>query len=589
MGKDEQALGVKDLPTNDRTRGIVVALTYAAGAIACLLLLGFATIKPFSLLSATGDSFYALNFAKNYVEGAGFRINPFLAYPTVQDNAYYPSFEFSIRAFMRLSALFSDSAASVYYMMYVAGVVAMFAAAAYSLRTLKFSHALSIFGAIVYVVSPWLTFRAFAHDFLALSFAVPLGAALALRVGLDPDTPVWRQPGAIISVLIFATSGIYFGFFSLMFIAFLGTVAALTRRTPMPIASIVAVAAASLILLMVTGYGSALPEILTGSIPQVKRLAGSQLVFGLNFSEATFLFDSVPHMGWVKQEYIAFWPYLRDPHYMLDWPGLALTLVIFTSPLLLAILSNLSGQRSYEGSLILLSTASIVFGIIYAMPGGLGYYFGLFVNGSIRATDRILPFLAFFALVVVLATVKILLLARKPISTFVAGAALSALALAMLPSINGLADHYRSVMDAPRTVHNLESIHGVLAAKDKEDLKAILQLPHAAWPETAPERQYDMLSLQSYFIFDHKGSKTRWSYGSRWDQPSYQAIEKIIHDNHRTDLASAAKTMGFDGAVLDKIPLGEEEWRTLAANLSENSCKIYEDDLRLVFAFHKCT
>ncbi|MFT4121252.1 hypothetical protein [Bradyrhizobium sp.] len=570
-----------------RSLSLRLIAAYVAGLIACWLLLGFGSIKPFSLLSLSNDSFYTLNFAKNYVNGAGFRVNPYLAFPEIQDNAYFPSFDFSYRAFMRMVAWFSDGPAPVYYLLYVAGVAAMFATSAFALRSLRFNHWLSIFGAIVYVVSPWLVIRAFSHDFLALYYSAPLGVALALRVGLYPEILAWRLSGAALSLLVVATSGVYYAFFSLMFIAFLGAVGGISRQQWQPAVSICVVTAGVLVLLMVTGYGSALPDILTGAIPPTKRIAGAQLVFGLNFSEATHLFDDIPRMAWVRQEYVAFWPYLKYPHNMPDWPGLTLTLVMLASPVILPILANTTGPRSYQSQLILLATASIAFGIIYAMEGGLAYYFGLFINPSIRATDRIIPFLAFFALVVLLATVDILL-ARRLLSKIGAGLVLAALLVSMLPSVNGLARYHRAIMDGPAMVENIASIRQLLAAKDRENLTAVLQLPHAAWPETAPQRSYDMLSLQAYFVLDRKGSTTRWSYGSRLDQASYQIIEKMLRDNQPHGLAGAAAAMGFNGAVIDKAPLSEDEWRAFAANLDETSCKIFEDSRRLLYSFRRC-
>ncbi|MBR0850293.1 hypothetical protein JQ543_21290 [Bradyrhizobium diazoefficiens] len=558
---------------------LVMAAGYGAGIALCWLLLGFGSIRPFSLLTIGGDNLSTLNFAKNYINGSGFRINPSLGFPGVQDNAYFVSFDFSYRAFMRAVALFTNDVGTVYYLLYVAGIAAMFASAAFALRSLRFGHLLSIGGAVVYVVSPWLVFRSFNHDFLALYFSVPLGAALALRVALEPKASLWHLTGAVVPLAVIATSGLYYAYFSLMFIILAAAAAFPTRgRNPLIMA---AVAVAVVVpLLLVTGFGSALLDL--ASLPIIKRHAGQQLVYGLNFAEATTLFNHVGPLRWVHEEYRSFWPYLSLPHDLDDWPGFALTGIIFASPLAVAAAGFDQGPRSYRRSLVFLSAACIVFGIVYAMDGGLGYYVGLFVNPLIRATDRIIPFLAFFALVIALAAVEALIARR---SMIIARAIVAALLVSMIPSFYGLANRSAAIISS--SAENVGSIRKLLAAKDKADIKAILQIPHAEWPETAPVRGFDMRSLQKYFILDRPRSGTRWSYGGSATQPAFLAVSGIIRDQSR-DLASAARGMEFDGVVIDKFPLDEAEQHGFQARLNERVCKVYEDALRVLYALRAC-
>jgi hypothetical protein len=564
---------------------------YSAGLVACWLLLGFGSIKPFSLLSLGGDSLATLNDAKNYINGNGFRINPSLAFPGVQDNAFFPSFDFSYRAFMRVAAQFTHDPAAIYYLLYVVGVGAMFAATAFALRSLRFDHWLSIIGAVVYTVSPWLVFRSFVHDFLALYYSAPLGAALALRVGLNPPTNLWRlrgRTGIAVSLLVIATSGLYYAYFSLMFLAFVGIVVASSNMDWRPLLTIAISTFIVVALLLVTGFGSGLVDVLTGNIPTVKRAAGAQLVFGLNFAEATHLFDSIPSLRWVHKEYIDFWPYLNSPQGLLDWPGIALTLVIFASPLILTVAGFSAGPRSYWASLIFLASACVVFGVIYSMDGGLAYYFNLFVTPYIRATDRIIPFLSFFALVMMLSAIEVWLAKRAVAMTSAAVVTITVLLVSMVPTVNGLASRETTIMEAPVLTKNIASIKNVLATKDREGITAILQFPHVPWPETGPMRGFDLYSLQDYFILDSAGSNTKWSYGGYETQPSYLAVKNAVDQNKSHNLVAAASKLGFDGALIEKPPFEENGWQILAANIGENACKVFEDDLRILYVFRAC-
>lgn len=170
-----------------------VSALYVGGLLICLVLQGFASIEPLSLGVIGGDNVFTLNYAKNYINGNGFRINPNLGFPGVQDNLFFPSFDFAYRLFLKGVGAFATEAATSYYLMYLAGACAMFAATASSLRSLGFGHLISVFGSLIYVVSPYFVFRSLNHDFLALYFSAPLGATLALQIGTLPTTQTTRS------------------------------------------------------------------------------------------------------------------------------------------------------------------------------------------------------------------------------------------------------------------------------------------------------------------------------------------------------------------------------------------------------------
>jgi hypothetical protein len=65
---------------------------------------------------------------------------------------------------------------------------------------------------------PYFVFRSLMHDFLSLYFAAPMGCALALRLAMLPDDNTFRSfargPFVPIAILVVATSGLYYAFFS---------------------------------------------------------------------------------------------------------------------------------------------------------------------------------------------------------------------------------------------------------------------------------------------------------------------------------------------------------------------------------------
>jgi hypothetical protein len=166
-------------------RAATPLLFYSGGLLICaaLISVGFGLFHGFSEfnIAPRGDNTFVLSYIKAYIEGYGFRYTDALGYPGVQDNVLHPSTEFSYRLFLWLLARWIKDPFTIYAMMYVAGVAAMFIAAAAALQHLRIRLPLAILGAIVFVVSPFFVARAFGHDFLALYFSVPLGAVLALR------------------------------------------------------------------------------------------------------------------------------------------------------------------------------------------------------------------------------------------------------------------------------------------------------------------------------------------------------------------------------------------------------------------------
>jgi hypothetical protein len=561
-----------------------VIFFYTLGLCTCLALLGFATFKPGSVSAFAGDSLFVLNFAKTYMNGDGFRINPNMGFPGVQDNAFFPSFDFSYRLVLRLIAPFVSNVFVAYYLLQLLGAATMFLAAAFALRRLGFRHWLAIVGAIVFVVSPYYSWRILGgHDFLALYFSVPLGAALALGIGSwRPEMTVRAfaaSATALVMLGIIATSGLYYAFFSMLFIAFTGLIGAAATRRVAPLVAVLISVAIVFPVLVVTGFGSALGDVISGAMPTIKRSASTQLILGLNLAEATYVFKDIKPLRWAFVDFDSVRNQLSGV-VSYEWPGLFLTAIIFASPVLLAISGVVEANRSTWIKLIYISSACLVFGIIFSVNGGLAYYFNLFIAPQIRATARIMPFLAFFALVVVLAGIEMLLVAGSALYTALAVAAIAALILSMVPSVNGFARNQDA--NASQVV---EKTRQMLAAKDRAQISAVLQLPYAQWPEPpAFIRTFSPYSHEEAFVLDRKGSTTKWSYGAAPYQPSWTAVGNVVVQHAKSGLAPAAAGLGFDAILIEKRAYDDAEMQILRANIeADRTCKLFEDDLRVLY------
>jgi hypothetical protein len=564
----------------------VLLAIYAVTVVAVLMTAGFADVALSTIHGMQDDNLWVYTFAKNYINGFGSRLNPNLGFPGVLDNAYYPSFDFIFRAFLRLCSFFTSDPVVSYNLMYFAGVSTMVGATIASLRALSIPAWLSILGAAVYVVSPYFIFRSLVHDFLSLYVSAPMGGALAILVGTTTVSQYFRRPFVWASILFIATSGFYYAFFTCLFVALVGFSTAIGRRRLALAVPALILPALILPLLVTTGYGLALVDVLGGKIKQVQRFPFEQLSYGLSMAEASHVFADITPLKWVLDAYLAVMPGLYGANGLFEWPGVLLSLVILTSPVL-ALASGLAQTR--RSQMIFVSASCIAFGLIYAERGGLAYFFNLLVTPQIRATARIMPFLSFFALVVVLSAICFGADSRRRwVGLGGSALLLTALLMSAVPNVGAFGRKAAAVAALPSLQLKYTSIKAMLSAKDKAGVTTVLQLPHMAFPEVGPKLQFDAYDHMLAFVFDRSKSTTRWSYGSNLNQDSFMQVADLVATHQTAGLAGAASDFGFDAVLIEKAAYTELELIEVRSTVeSDISCVTYEDKYRVLYLLRK--
>jgi len=579
-------------------RAATPLLFYSGGLLICAALVSFAfgLFHGFSEfnIAPRGDSTFALSYIKAYIEGYGFRYTDALGYPGVQDNALHPSTEFSYRLFLWLLARWIKDPFTVYVLMYVAGTAAMFIAAAATLQHLRIRLELAVLGAIAFVVCPYFLSRSFGHDFLALYFSVPLGAALALRTADVLErrdvARTLREPFVAIAIVVCGTSGIYYCFFTCMFVAFVATVQSIAKRNWSPLLFGLSVAILAILLIAVSGAGiGGIVDALTGAIPRVRRFATEQILYGLRMADVVGVIGSIPGLGHYISEY-GMVPHTGEGRF--EFPGPLLTAIILASPLLLAALGGSQPapdddlEQRRRRTTMFMASACIVFGVFYAVPGGIGYVFGVFVFAAIRATQRIIPFLSFFALVILLSFVEMVLRSSaSKIARLGIAVLLVALIAGMAPTLRRPSQRV-AALQTPEIKTKVVGIRDLLKAKDLHGVTTVLQLPHVAWPEQPNIRGFDPYTHFMGFLYDAHRSKTRWSYGSALSQPAFRTLKNAIDEHQKAGLAAAAEKLGFDAILIEKSAYDSSELASLRANIERDvapPCRIYEDTIRILY------
>ena len=573
-----------------------VVFFYVFCNLLILLLVGYGRINFHEILNLGGDTVQVLNFAKSYIDGFGFRYNPRLGYPGVQDNLYWPTFDFSGRLLLWIFGRFTTSAEISYHLLYVAGLCLMTSGALFGFCKLSIRPWLSFVGACAFIATPFFASRALGHDFLALYYGAAFGGTLSMLIAsLKREATFasfFRQPAAWICIWFAATSGIYYAFFTCMFTCSGGLLNAAWHRRWPPLTVTLVTVATIMPLTVLTGYGTGIVDVLSGKIPQVSRAAFEQLGLGLNPAEAVASLAAVPGLGWTLDSYKTVLPLIMGVKGLYEWPSAILCIVIFSAPGIVAVLSReeRASRFSHWLQIIQIGALFITFGFFYAVRGGISYYFNLLISGDIRGTDRIMPFLTFFAVLILCSLIELSLnLRQRSLGLSMSSAIIAAIGFGLWPNVGALANKQKLILSNSNLMSSISSTRQMLLAKDAAGITTVLQLPQIAWPEQPPVRTFDPYAHQNAYILDRVDAPTRWSYGSALLQPAFQAVQRLVSDHATAGLDQAARDMGFDAILIEKSAYDDGEIGQLRENIEsglEAGCAVFDDEFRSLYALN---
>lgn len=575
------------------------AAVVSSGALLCLWLTGWFGLNLRDPLSFSGDHMLWLGYARSFIEGHGFRWSDSLGFPGMRDHMYHPTFYLSQKSLMWITARLLDNPAAVISVFYAFGIIFTYGACYWTLRRLSITCALAIVGSVAFVVTPYFAFRAGNHDPFAVCYSVPLGAMLAIRVGLHETNGhalSLRQrladPLAWLLVLLVSASGVYFAFFTAVFVSFAGAVAAVARHHIEPAARAVLLSIGIVVGLLVTGPGLGLIDILNGTVQTPVRQAMEQSMYGLSVGDAV---RSLAHAPFTPPWWAAGVRGMGFEGTFGEWPGLLLTLVILASPAialgiaLAGPFGNGHGERRRQ--LVALCAGMAAFGVFFAARGGLGLLFNHIVTASFRAQSRIMPFLTFFAIVIVLVWVQQARAGRRRwprivVPLILVGGLVSSIAESS-PRFP-LQTMQRAWLASEAQIGNRHSILDMLERLRESGARTVLQLPVVSWPEVAPMRGFTPYHFELPHVLDKAHSGVRWSYGMSVGQPMFTRLSSVV-DAHRDDrLVAAAAGLGFDAISIEKGALSAPElaaWIAAIETELDPACRVFDDARRLLYVF----
>lgn len=571
------------------------AAVEAAFAAACVLALiaavGYFQVSLTRPASLSGDHLFLLSAARSAIKGYWGRFSPLQGFPDPRDGLYFPSFESSYQAFSRVAALLTKDPFVFVHLFYLLGLAAMGCAYYWTLRRLDISPWLAVVGALAAAVTPYLGERIYFHDALALSFSVPVGFGLALRLGREATSATLRSflgsPWVLGAMVVVGTSGLYYAFYSVLIAVFIGVACAVGERRLFPLLAALLFAEVVLVLLVLSGWGLdvmalAAPKGAGSGAAQPQRYALEQLFYGLNLEAAadrfTFLHKAAVGVADAKR-------LVRTSEGDGGaWPALPLTLTILAAPLIAAAgqsrLRTLVGPAAAKLRLAVLCATVVTFLVLFGARGGIGYLFNLIAMPQIRSDARVMPFLTFGVVVILCLFAEMARDSERRWVRWAGPLGIVAVLLASAAGSIGVAARAQALVLADPKAQALEaSVRGMLAAKDRAELTAVLQLPVFPWPEAPwPRAGYNPYQQQLPYILDRPQSDTRWSYGASDRQPGFRRLK--AQTAQLGGLPGRARSMGFDGMLLEKHAYDPKTAAQIQAGIDRETgpgCRLYDD------------
>ena len=557
----KDAAPTREVTTSPVPHGTRAWLAVVRSAVVALVALGLAcAIQRFDrgdldILFAhpTGDVLIQATWAKTIIEQGWIHRNPALGAPFGQEYYDFPLFEainFLLEMLLGWIGGNYVFAVNAYYIL----TFPLIAVCSYwALARLGVSSLPSAIVSVAYALLPYHFYRGEEHLFLSGYHFVPLSVMVAVWIARSDflttgARQLFRSPRFLASAVIMlltAGSGIYYAFFTAYFVSMAALYAVVRHRSW----RILVVAGALLGLLLCGGILNVVPSIRywnrNGSTTIVRRSAADSTYYGFRIASALLPIPShrVPGLARLRESFgLEIQPVLNHDDAASSFgfvasAGFLGLLVVPTVPYLPAALRD---------TLLALSCLTYA-GVLLATTGGFGQLFAFLVTPDIRCWERIVPFLAFFALAAVaiaLDHVRGMSPTLGSRAAFAAGAVgLGFLAVADQTSPELVPDYRAAIEEAKSDRDFFGSLQQALPAGSM-----VFQLPYVPFPESPPRDR-----LRDYNLFRPYLNTTslRWSYGgvrTRFADAWTRSVAQLTVPQ----LVDALVFAGFRGLVVDR-------------------------------------
>jgi hypothetical protein len=510
-----------------------------------------------------GDATLNLAVLQGMIEHGWYFTNSSLGAPAGQQLYDFSAFDGDNLQFlfMRVLALGISDPAALLNVYYILGFALVSGATYGVLRAVGVSRPTACVGGVLLAVLPEHFARSESHLFLATFFAVPAGGWLVLRTLLGqplatrrPDVAGWRGwmswPLAATVAACIAAGGstLYYAVFTILLVGIAALLRGVSVRSPRAVLPGILLAAAVGVVLLVNISPALIYQEIHGHNPaSATRQPVESEAYAMSLIQMVLPIQGhrIQAFAEAYQKHQGTTPLVSEGGQQI---GLLFALSFFG---LIALMAGraLAGARAVSERGTLAAAAAVGAGTAFLLGtfGGGSALIAYLVSPQIRAWNRIVPFIAFFALVGLALAIDA---ARDRLGT-VSRRRILAGALVVLVGVVGVLDQTsKTFLPAyAATFKTWQSDARFAADLDRllPNDAMVFQLPFHEFPETTGTNQMADYDLFKGYVHN---SHLRWSYGAMkgrsqdWgDEAAAEPLSFVV---------PAAMAEGFAGVYVDR-------------------------------------
>ncbi len=381
-------------------------LTYLINFFLCLVFL-FSVFKlwqadlsiPFQY---EGDSVYIGTMIKGLIENHTIWQNPLLGAPVGLQTYDFPISDNALPLILiKIIIHFTQNFAVVENLFYLLTFPLISLISTFVLRQMKISRLNSVIFALVYTFLPYHLLRGINHLFLSAYFCVPLATLLCYylyteQLEFKKEKLLNNKKIILISFLsclIIGSNGMYYTFFSCLFLILTGLIL-LFRRSKLPglLASLFCIGLITLVFIINLFPMIAYQKGVGGNQTATGRSPNDSEVFSLKISRLILPIDNhqITFLKNIKNTY---------SNEYLTGEGWSESLGILGAIGFILLLFNLIFKTyKKENYLSDMLTSFNISALLFATIGGLGSLFAYFISPQIRSQGRLSIFIGWFSL-----------------------------------------------------------------------------------------------------------------------------------------------------------------------------------------------
>ena len=509
-----------------------------------------------------GDLMWNLVSIKGIIETGWHITNNSLGAPFGYNIIDYPTSDLLNLIILKFLSFFINNPSLILNIFYIFTFISTFITSFFVFRHFKIRAGLVIVGAYLFTYLPFHLIRAENHLFLSSYFMIP-PIVMVIFWLMDKESVFFKNIFdkksvlTVIIALLISSTGIYYAFFSAVFIMFAGLIGSIQNGQFRNILAAILVSIIISLGVIVNIYPNLTHQSSYGKSAAVGRSPTEAEYYGLKIV-GFFIPNSSYHFTPLKKFQVKYMTYALTK----DEGGTSY-LGVFGAIGFLLLLLNLIKKIKIDPKLDNLSYLSLG-GVLFATVSGFAIFFTYIVSENIRVYQRISIFIAFFSIFGFILVVNSLLRKIK-IKKYLY------LLLLLIIGVAGLVDVTSVYIPEPRSLYSaylsdkkfVEQIE--LALPDEA---MVLQLPYKAFPETPPVHY-----LGDYALFrPYLHSRTlKWSYGITKGSSQDQWI-KSLSELPVEGMVYKAVVAGYRGIYLNTAGYedgGKEIGDKLSAILNE--------------------